>query len=179
MAILELVLYPDPTLKEPCSTVTVVNDEIRALLSDMAETMYAEEGIGLAAPQIGSDHRVIVVDVEQRRKSDNHSQELSSLLKLINPEIVSSSGKIKSEEGCLSIPGVRETIERHETVVVRALDERGDSIEISADGLLAICLQHEIDHLDGILFIDHLTRLRRNLIKQKLKQLTDDYQQIR
>lgn len=179
MAILELVLYPDPTLKEPCIAVNVVSDEIRALLSDMAETMYAEEGIGLAAPQIGSDHRIIVVDVEQRTKPNEDPQQQSSLLKLINPEIVSSQGKIKSEEGCLSIPGVRETIERHETVVVRALDELGNSLEIAADGLLAICLQHEIDHLDGILFIDRLTRLRRNLIKQKLKQLAEDYQQVK
>ncbi len=167
MALLDIVLYPDPCLREMCEPVEQVTDEIRKLLDDMADTMYDAPGIGLAGPQVGVNYRVLVVDVGE----DPPAGHESSLFKLINPEIVEETGKTDSEEGCLSIPDIRETIKRAETVVVRALNERGEEVTIEADGMLAICLQHEIDHLNGVLFIDHLSKLKLRLIKSKLNKL--------
>ena len=161
MPILDIVLYPDPILKQPADEVEKVDAALRKLLEDMAQTMYAAEGIGLAGPQVGVSKRIAVIDVSEDGKG---------LMSLINPEIVERAGKTPSEEGCLSIPGFRETITRNETVTVRALNEKGEQIEIKADGLLAICLQHEIDHLDGVLFVDHLSRLKREFFKRWLKK---------
>ena len=162
MAELSIVQYPDSRLREECEPIQEITDEVRALLDDMAETMYAAPGIGLAGPQIGDCRRLVVIDVGEPNKK---------LYKLINPEIVNETGTVNSEEGCLSIPDVRETIKRAEQVVVQALDENGDNIEIEADGLLALCLQHEIDHLDGVLFIDHLSKLKKQLVRSKLNKL--------
>ena len=169
MAIRDIVLYPDARLREVCDPVTEVTHEVLELLDDMAETMYQAPGIGLAAPQVGSRHRALVVDV-----GDPENGETGRLYKLINPEIVSHEGSCDSEEGCLSIPGLRETITRAETVVVTALSPEGEELKIEADGILAICLQHEIDHLDGVLFIDHLSRLKRELVKSKLRKMSEE-----
>ncbi len=158
MAILELRIYPDEILREQTQVVSTISTKIFKLLDDMAETMYTSAGIGLAAPQIGSLDRITVIDV---------SEDGDQLQEFINPFIISSTGKVNSEEGCLSIPEYRDTITRAETVVVEALDRSGNKFQVEADGLLAICLQHEIDHLDGILFIDHLSRLKRDLFTKK------------
>lgn len=164
MPILDLVLYPDQRLREVSEAVESVDDDTRLLLDDMAQTMYDAPGIGLAAPQIGVLKRLVVVDVGDELDEPR-------LFKLVNPEIIESSGSTSSEEGCLSIPDVRETVSRSARVVVSALNEDGEKLNIEAEGLLAICLQHEIDHLDGVLFIDHLSRLRKQLIKSKLEKL--------
>jgi len=167
MSILDIVLYPNPVLKEVAQTIKEVNPEIKQLLDDMAETMYDAPGIGLAAPQIGKSIRAVVIDVGFDEEGGERT-----LYKLVNPEIVARSGEASGEEGCLSIPDVRESVERAERVTVEALDENGQPIKIEADGLLSVCLQHEIDHLDGVLFIDKLSRLKRELIRGKLKKLT-------
>ncbi|MCB0323382.1 MAG: peptide deformylase [Bdellovibrionales bacterium] len=167
MALLDIVLFPDARLREPCDPVTEVTDQIRQQLRDMAETMYDAPGIGLAAPQVGLRSRLIVVDVG----SDDEPESPRRLYQLVNPEITASEGQVDSEEGCLSIPTIRETVQRFERISVAALDEQGQPITIDADGLLAICLQHEIDHLNGILFIDYLSKLKQQLIKSKLKKL--------
>lgn len=167
MALLEIVTYPDPRLRQSCLEVTEITPEIQQLLSDMAETMYEAPGIGLAAPQVGSPYRVIVVDVGE----DEELGRAAHLYKIINPEIVTRNGSTDSEEGCLSIPSIRESITRSETVKVKGLDENGKVLELQADGILAICLQHEIDHLNGVLFIDHLSRLKRQLVKARLNKM--------
>lgn len=166
MAILDIRIYPDEVLREVCLPVENITDEIRTLLDNMAETMYDAPGIGLAAPQVGSTHRVIVLDVGD----DPENEQSSRLYKIINPEIVDSHGKTKTEEGCLSIPEMRELVPRAAEVHVKGLDPDGNPLSIEADGLLAICLQHEIDHLNGVLFIDHLSRLKRDLLKAKYKK---------
>jgi len=167
MAILDIVTYPDPRLRERAREVESVTDEIRKLLDDMAETMYEAPGIGLAANQVGVLHRAIVVDVGE----DPELGIESKLYKILNPSIVKQLGSSENEEGCLSIPDVREYVTRSEQVTVIGLDENGKEITLEADGLLAICLQHEIDHLNGVLFIDHLSRLKRSLLKNKLDKL--------
>lgn len=161
MALLEIVLYPDEGLREVCAPVPSVDDSIRQLLDNMAETMYDAPGIGLAAPQVGVSKRAIVVDVEG-----------DQLFKMVNPEIIHTEGQVDSEEGCLSIPDIRERIKRAERIKVKGLDETGAPFELEAEGMLAICLQHEIDHLNGVLFIDYLSRLKKQLIKGKLKRLS-------
>lgn len=153
----EIVVYPDPVLKAPTELVTEFGPELTTLLKDMAETMYDASGIGLAAPQIGVLKRVTVVDT---------SPDGSELIYLVNPKIVSRQGKTSSEEGCLSIPGYREKVERAESIVVQAQDETGKEIEFEAYEILSICIQHELDHLDGVLFIDRLSRLKQNLFKK-------------
>ena len=168
MANLTILTYPNPILKEKCLPVTEVTDEIRTLLNDMVETMYQNAGIGLAAIQVGKLIRAIVIDIGQ----DEHGNEGSKVFKIINPEIIEEEGKIKYEEGCLSVPGVREDVIRAERIKLKALDENGTPIEINATGLLAICIQHELDHLNGILFVDRLSRIRKELIKGKLKKLS-------
>jgi peptide deformylase len=171
MSILELVLFPDERLRVVCEPVKEVTDEIRDLLDSMAETMYDAPGIGLAAPQIGDLRRIIVVDCGS--DAENEEERQPNLLKLINPEIIASRGSSKSEEGCLSIPEIRETVKRAEEVDLRALNENGEQVEIKATGLLAIALQHEIDHLNGVLFIDYLSKLKKQLIKTKLNRLRE------
>lgn len=161
MSFLDIRLYPDPILKQPASSVEKFDSTLHKLLDDMAETMYEADGIGLAAPQVGVSQRVAVADVSEKR---------NDVLEVVNPIIVAREGKVPSEEGCLSIPEYRDTIQRSEAVTVQAMDRNGNPIEIKATGLLAICLQHEIDHLDGILFVDHLSRLKRELFKGWLKK---------
>jgi peptide deformylase len=167
MAQLEIIEYPDPRLRVQCTAVEEITDEIRKVLRDMADTMYSAPGVGLAAPQIGSTHRLIVADVG----ADEETGRRARLFKIVNPVITKKEGKTETEEGCLSIPGIREMVARASSVVMRGLDENGGGLTIEAEGLLAVCLQHEIDHLDGILFIDHLSRLKQQLIKSKYSKL--------
>ncbi|MDO5103935.1 MAG: peptide deformylase [Lautropia sp.] len=160
MAVLDILKYPDARLHTVAKRVDVVDDRIRQLAADMAETMYAAPGIGLAATQVNVHERVIVVDV-----TESHDQ----LLVFINPEIVAHSEHMQSyEEGCLSIPGIYDKVERPEAITVTALGLDGQPFTLDADGLLAICIQHEIDHLNGKLFIQHLSRLKQNRIRQKV-----------
>ncbi len=167
MSLLDIVIYPDPILREKCEPVEEITDEIRQLIDDMTQTMYEAPGIGLAASQVGSRHRVIIVDVGD----DEESGRKARLYQIINPEIVEESGSVESEEGCLSIPDIRESVKRSKSILVKGLSPEGKEMSIEADGLLSICLQHEIDHLNGVLFIDRISRLRRELIKSRLKKL--------
>ena len=160
----EIVIWPDPVLKEVAAPVARVDDGIRRLIDDMAETMYAADGVGLAAPQVGVGKRVIVIDTSPR-------QEGQRLLHLVNPEILRYEGKVTSSEGCLSIPGEAEEVERAAKVWVRALDYSGTPFELECEGLLAIAVQHEYDHLEGTLFVDYLSSLKRELIKKRMKRL--------
>ncbi|MDD3327403.1 MAG: peptide deformylase [Zoogloea sp.] len=159
MALLPILRYPDPRLHTHATQVAEVNDEIRKLVNDMAETMYEAPGIGLAATQVDVHKRVVVIDV---------SEDKSGLLALINPEIISRSGEQVCEEGCLSVPGIYDKVSRAEQVRVRALDPQGRTIEFDADGLLAVCVQHELDHLDGKVFVEYLSQLKQTRIKGKL-----------
>lgn len=161
MAKLEILHYPDPRLRNVAKPVTEVDDEIRQLVKDMFETMYDAPGIGLASIQVNVPQRVIVVDV-----SEDHDQPIC----LINPEIVETEGEETMDEGCLSVPGFYETVQRAEKIRVKALNENGEAFEMDADGLLAVCIQHEIDHLDGKLFVDYLSTLKRNRIRKKLEK---------
>ncbi len=163
MAVLEILKYPDPKLKKKCLPVEKIDDKLRQLVKDMAETMYAAPGVGLAAPQIGCLLRLAVIDVSPANEPKN-------LLVLINPEIVTTDGECTWEEGCLSVPDYSEEIRRKEKVVVRCQNLEGKIVEIPAEGLLAIALQHEIDHLNGILFLDHLSSLKRALYKRRQKK---------
>ena len=160
MALLEIRKYPDPCLKEICSPVETVDDQILKLMENMAETMYANLGIGLAAPQVGEGLRIIVLDV-------NRDDQSSGLYKLINPKIVDKQEKIKWEEGCLSLPELILEVDRFNKVWVEALCPDGQQTTIEAEGLLSICLQHEIDHLDGVLLVDRLSSLRRSFYQKK------------
>ncbi|HLV67457.1 MAG TPA: peptide deformylase [Polyangiaceae bacterium] len=164
MATRTVLKYPDPRLREKAKPVEAVTDEIRTLVDDMAETMYASKGCGLAAPQIGVSLRVFVVDCAGE-------DEASDLRIFINPEIVESRGTQTWSEGCLSLPGVSEEIKRAERVTVRALDRDGRPFELEADGLLAVAIQHELDHLNGVLMIDKLSALKRRKMGQKLASI--------
>lgn len=161
MARLDILHYPDSRLRRVAKPVTEITDEIRRLVDDMFETMYAAPGIGLAAIQVNVDKRVIVIDV-----SDDNDEPLA----LINPEILEKDGVETMQEGCLSVPDVFETVQRAERIKVRYLDRDGNSVERDADGLLAVCIQHEIDHLDGKLFVDYLSDLKRTRIRKKLEK---------
>jgi len=161
MALLPILEFPDPRLRTRATPVTEVDASIRKLIDDMFETMYAAPGIGLAATQVNVHKRVLVVDVSQDR---------SAPLVLINPEIVSREGVEETEEGCLSVPGVYDKVTRAERIKVRTLDRAGKQIEIEADGLLAVCIQHEMDHLEGKLFVDYLSELKRTRIRKKLEK---------
>ena len=163
----EIVIWPDPILKEVAKPVDRVDDTIRRLLDDMAETMYAADGVGLAAPQVAELKRLIVIDTSPR-------QEGQRLIHLVNPEIVRLEGKTTYTEGCLSIPGEAEEVERAAKVWVRALDYGGKPFELECDGLLAIAVQHEHDHLEGTLFVDHLSSLKRELIRRRMKKLKQE-----
>lgn len=171
MAVLKLYEYPDEVLRQKCEKVSKVDDELRRFLDDMLETMYVDKGCGLAAPQVGVTKRIIVVD-------DNPSDEDKSVrhpMYLINPEIIWRSNEmVLFNEGCLSLPEQRAEVERHEKVRVHYTDYNGNEQEILADELLAIILQHEIDHLDGVLYIDHLSRLKRTRLLNKLNKLRED-----
>lgn len=162
MALLPILRYPDPRLHKVAKPVQVVDDRIRQLVKDMGETMYEAPGIGLAATQVDVHERVIVIDV-----SENGDQ----LLVLINPEIIWKSDDVQTyEEGCLSVPGVYDEVKRAAQIRVRALDETGQLREFDADGLLAVCVQHEIDHLDGKVFVEYLSMLKQNRIKTRLRK---------
>lgn len=162
MAILNIIHYPDERLHAVAIPVVEVNEEIRRLAADMAETMYAAPGIGLAATQVNVRKQVVVVDI---------SEERNRLQVFINPEIIASEGKAEHEEGCLSVPGIYENVTRAERVTVKALDVEGKPFTLKADGLLAICIQHEIDHLKGKVFVEYLSRLKLNRIRLKMKKL--------
>ena len=159
MAILEIKEYGEPVLREKALPVKEITPGILNFIKDMAETMYADSGVGLAAPQVGVSKRIIILDGEE-----------DGLIVLINPVIVKSEGEVVEEEGCLSIPGIYSQVRRSSKVTVKALNENGDPIEITKEGLTARALQHEIDHLDGILFIDRIGRLKRTILLKKLKK---------
>lgn len=157
----QILHYPDPRLRRKAERVGAVTDDIRALIADLAETMYNAPGIGLAATQVGVAQRVVVIDL---------SEERNQLLVLLNPEICAAEGQQIMEEGCLSVPGIFEPVTRAGQVKVRALDRDGRPLELDATGLLASCIQHEIDHLDGKVFVDHLSRLKQQRIRKKLEK---------
>lgn len=175
MAVLPIYVAPHPVLKTPVKPVDGgVTDELRQLMDDMLDTMYDAQGIGLAAPQVGVLKRVLVIDVEQGAREERDGARGNPLC-FVNPEIVWTSDDINSyEEGCLSIPGQYAPVERPEKVRVKYLDYDGKEQEIEADGLLATCIQHEIDHLNGILFTDHISKLKRDMLMRKLKKFTKD-----
>lgn len=161
MALLPILEYPDPRLRIRAEPVTKVSTEVKALVANMLETMYAAPGIGLAATQVDVHLRVIVVDVSE---SGNNPY------CLINPEIISAEGKVNSEEGCLSVPEVYEFVDRADKIRVRALDRDGEVREIEAEGMLAVCIQHEMDHLEGKLFVDYLSQLKRQRLKKRFEK---------
>jgi len=159
----EILKYPDPRLALECDAIDEITDEIRQLAEDMVETMYKDEGIGLAAPQVGANCRLIVVDV-------SGPEERTELMKLVNPRLENHEGEVETEEGCLSVLNFRSKVKRAEKVRLVAQDMDGHPVCIDADGLLSICLQHEIDHLNGTLFIDKISRLKRTLYDGKVKK---------
>lgn len=161
MARLNILEWPDPRLHTVAKKVRTVDDSIRTLVSDMAETMYAAPGVGLAASQVDVHLEVIVIDVSDTRDGLNV---------LINPEIIESSGAAEFEEGCLSVPGVYEIVERAEKIIVQALDANGQQFVLNAEGLLSVCIQHEMDHLKGKVFVEYLSRLKQNRILNRLKK---------
>ena len=162
MALLNILQYPDPRLHTVAKPVTQVDDRVRAIVSDMFETMYAAKGVGLAATQVDIHERIIVVDTSEQRDQP---------MVLINPQIVERSADCKEwEEGCLSLPGIYDKVTRPDQIRVRALDARGETFEIDADGLLAVCVQHEMDHLEGKVFVDYLSALKRNRIKVRMRK---------
>ena len=164
MSVREVRYLGDPVLREMCRDVDAVDDDVSALVDDLLETMYAEDGIGLAAPQIGVPMRVFVYDVRD--------DEIEPGV-LVNPRIVEATGKQKEVEGCLSIPGLDEVVERSGQVVVEGLDRDGEPVRIEATGLLSRCLQHEIDHLDGVLFIDRVSPLKRRMLLKKWSKMDE------
>lgn len=162
MSILNILHFPDSRLRQKAEPVAVVDDSVRRLVDDMFETMYEAPGIGLAAVQVNVLKRVITIDISEDR-SEPHC--------FINPEIVQSSGVEEMEEGCLSVPGIYDMVSRAEAVTVRYLDRNGKDTQLEAQGLLAVCIQHEIDHLDGKLFVDYLSELKRKRIRKKMEKL--------
>ena len=161
MAILDVLHFPDPRLRKKALPVETLDDGIRRLIDDMFETMYEAPGIGLAATQVNVQKQVIVIDVSEAKDQP---------LALINPRLLDLDGETESEEGCLSVPGFFDTVSRAERIRVAALDRNGEPFELKTDGLLAVCIQHEIDHLNGRLFVDHLSSLKRNRIRKKLEK---------
>ncbi|MDX1643536.1 MAG: peptide deformylase [Thermoanaerobaculia bacterium] len=164
MAIREIKLYPDPVLRVVCPPVERFDDSLEELVDDMVETMYAAPGVGLAAPQIGVEQRVTVVDPTAGEEPDR-------LHVLVNPAIRQPEGRESDLEGCLSLPGITEKVDRAARITVDAVDVAGNPIELEADGLLARVIQHEIDHLDGVLFVDRLTGLRKERVRRRLKKM--------
>ena len=163
MTILNILKYPDQRLYTIANEVKVVNSKIKNLISDMAETMYSAPGIGLAATQVDVHQRIIVIDI---------SEDKNNLLVLINPRLLEKRGEETNQEGCLSVPEVFEKVKRAEWIKVSALDENGKKFELEAEGLLAVCIQHEVDHLLGKVFVDYLSNLKKNRIKKKLIKLS-------
>lgn len=163
MSIRDVVTYPEATLRKKSEALREVSEQIKDLIMDMKETMYASQGIGLAAPQVGVNQRVIVVDVTPYQPDQKP-------FALINPQIVSGEGEVDSTEGCLSVPGFLETIKRKEKVTVRGVNEQGEEVEIEATGMLAICLQHEIDHLNGKTIVERLGPVKREFVRKKLRK---------
>ena len=161
MALLPILQYPDPRLHKVAKSVVSVTEQTRKLIKDMAETMYAAPGVGLAATQVDVHERIVVIDI---------SEEHNDLKVLINPVLLTAEGEEVSEEGCLSVPGIYEDVTRAERVVIKALDENGKDFELEADGLLAVCIQHEMDHLQGRMFVEHLSHLKQTRIRAKLKK---------
>jgi peptide deformylase len=163
MAVLEILKYPHPILKKRSQPVSQIDEEVKKLIQEMKETMYGAGGVGLAACQVGIPRRVIVLDVSPMDPRN-------SFFALINPEIISGEGEIDHEEGCLSVPNCLEKVKRKEKVCVRGLFPQGMEIEIKGDGILAIVLQHEIDHINGVLILDRISRLKREIYRNKLKK---------
>ncbi|GAB6047799.1 peptide deformylase [Methyloparacoccus murrellii] len=161
MAILTILEFPDERLRKKAEPVEIVDAGTRRLIDDMFETMYAAPGIGLAATQVNVQQRILVLDI---------SEEKNSPQAFINPELIMKTGEEESDEGCLSVPGVFEKVKRAEKIRVKALDRDGQPFELEADGLLAVCIQHEMDHLDGKLFVDYLSPLKRQLARKKVKK---------
>jgi peptide deformylase len=166
----KILSFPDPELKKKSLPVTIINDKTAELVRDMAETMYAALGVGLAAPQIGVHQRIAVIDVSAK-------DEMPKLIVAINPVIIHADGESYEEEGCLSVPKYAANVRRHARVVVKALNLDGEEITYKADDLLAIAFQHEIDHLDGILFIDHLSPLKRDMFRKKYRRMVEEQQE--
>ena len=161
MALLPILHYPDPRLHKVAAPVKAVDQRIRRLINDMAETMYAAPGIGLAATQVDVHERLLIIDISETR---------DVLQVFVNPVIVEKSGEIEAEEGCLSVPGIFDKVWRAERVKVEALDREGEPFTMEAEGLLAVCIQHEIDHLDGKVFVEYLSRLKQQRITSKLRK---------
>jgi len=170
MALLDILEFPDPRLRTKAKPVTNVDDKIRKLTDDMLETMYAAPGIGLAATQVNVHQRIVVIDV---------SEDKNEPLVLINPEFEVVEGEQQYDEGCLSVPGFYETVTRAEKIRVKALNRKGEPFELVADGLLSVCIQHELDHLDGKLFVDHISKLKRDRIRKKLEKEHKDKEKVR
>ena len=161
MALLPILEFPDPRLRTKAQPVVAVDEGVRRLIDDMFETMYAAPGIGLAATQVNVHKRILVIDVSESRKDP---------VALINPELIAREGIGEMEEGCLSVPGIYDKVTRAQRIRVRALNRSGERIEMEAEGLLAVCIQHEMDHLDGKLFVDYLSELKRTRIRKKLEK---------
>ena len=166
MALREIKKYPDPVLKKKTAPVGAINDDLCRLIDDMVETMHAAPGVGLAANQVGIPLQVAVIDIGSHEEDGKKHP----LVVLINPEIISQEGAIVSEEGCLSVPDFTEKVKRAARVKVRAKDRAGKAFELDADGLMAKALQHEIDHLNGVLFIDRLSPIKKSIFRRKLKK---------
>jgi len=161
MALLEILKYPDPRLRTVAQPVNKVSDATRSLIDDMFETMYSAPGIGLAATQVDVHERVLVLDI---------TEDKSAPMVFINPEILASEGTISGDEGCLSVPEIYEAIDRAENIRVKALDRDGKEFELEVDGLLSVCIQHEMDHLEGKLFVDYLSALKRSRLKKRMEK---------
>ncbi len=174
MALLKIITYPEKSLLQPSVKIEFIDDKLRELIKDMGETMFAAPGVGLAAPQAGVNKRVIIYDINAGNEKDDNSQDIQQEFRaLINPEILDASGSIVSkEEGCLSVLDYNADVKRYEKVSIRALNIDGKKLEFNMEGIPAIIMQHEIDHLDGILFIDRISALKRSMYKKKVnKQL--------
>jgi len=172
MAVREILTVPDPRLKQKALTVEAVDDAARALMDDMLETMYAASGVGLAATQIGVDRRIVVMDLDQGESEDGETRTKGKPRYFVNPEVTWASDETAPyEEGCLSVPEYYDSVERPARIRVRYLDYDGKAVEEEAEGLYAVCFQHELDHLNGVLFIDHLSRLKREQAVKKVKKL--------
>jgi peptide deformylase len=169
MGVVKIRVYPDPILQTKATEVENIDERIARLANEMAETMYAAPGVGLAAPQVGVPERIIVVDAQ-------HPQGKNELITLINPEIIAMEGQIVEEEGCLSLPGIRENVARAQRVLIRGYDLSERQREIETEGLLSVAFQHEIDHLEGILFIDRISRLKRGIVRRKMRKLLQEDQ---
>jgi len=173
MALRKVCIFPDPALREKARPVTRFDDDLKTLVSDMLETMYASKGVGLAAPQVGESLRICVIDVVD---NPDEGQERKPLV-IVNPEIVLKEGEIEWNEGCLSFPGIYEDVKRADHVVVKAFNVRGEPITAEGEGLLAVVLQHEIDHLEGVLIYDYMSFIRKRLVKRELKKKAEEQEE--